>query len=331
VRLGDLPNFVFIVGAPRCGTTTLAAWLKQHPRICYPFVKEPHTFLQHDLRGLDGAALTAFVEREYLDRYYAGCGDDRDTGVDGSVSYLYAPEMLLPALRLWPNAKFVIAVRDPMEMLPSLHARLKVTGDETIERFEDAWAAIPDRAAGRRIPKSCLEPRWLRYDEGGKFGTYVGHFLELFGSDRCFISVFDDLKTDPKAHYRRLVDFLGLAPFEGTDLSPKRESKGFRYGWLQRLLKRPPPFARDFLSGKQFRQRQRKLDGDRGDDKVTENIFAIRKRLLNWNKVPLEKRVIPVPVQQQIRDRLAGEVAELGRLIGRDLSHWLQVREGRTG
>ena len=134
---------------------------------------------------------------------------------------------------------------------------------------------------------------------------------------------------EPTFFNKRMVDFLGLAPFEGTDLSPKRESKGFRYGWLQRLLKRPPPFARDFLAGKQFRQRQ--LDGDRADDKVTENIFAIRKRLLNWNKVPLEKRVIPVPVQQQIRDRLAGEVAELGRLIGRDLSHWLQVREGRTG
>ena len=331
MKIADLPRFTFIVGAPRCGTTTIADWLKQHPRVCHPFVKEPHTFLQHDLRGKDDAALRQFIEREYLDRFYAGCGAERDMGVDGSVSYLYAPEMLLPALRLWPDARFVIAVRDPMTMLPSLHARLKVTGDETIERFEDAWAAIPDRAAGRRIPRSCLEPRWLRYDEGGKFGSYVGHFLELFGEERCMVSVFDDLVADPQAQYRRLMDFLGLEPFAGTDFSPKRESSGFRYGWLQRLLKRPPAFARDYLAGKQFRQRERKLEGSASDDAVTETIFSLRKKLLRWNKAPLQKRPVPLAIQQDIHDRLQCEIADLGRLLNRDLSHWLEVREGRLG
>ena len=156
MQITDLPRFIFIVGAPRCGTTTLAAYLKAHPRICYPLVKEPHFFLQHDTRGLDrgGAARPrrARISRSLLCRVRRG----RDTGVDGSVSYLYAPEHLVPALSLWPDAKFVIALRDPMTMLPSLHGRLKYTGDETIETFEDAWAAIPDRVAGRRIPRSCL-------------------------------------------------------------------------------------------------------------------------------------------------------------------------------
>ncbi|MEO7504895.1 MAG: sulfotransferase [Sphingomicrobium sp.] len=330
MKLSSLPNFVFIVGAPRCGTTTLADWLKQHPRVCFPFVKEPHTFVQHDLRRLGTAALREVIEREYLDRFYAGCGPDRDTGVDGSVSYLYVPDMLLPALKLWPNAKFVIAVRDPMTMLPSLHARLRYTGDETIERFEDAWAAIPDRAAGRRIPRSCLDPRWLRYDEAGKFGSYMTQFVEAFGAERCFVSLFDDLVADPAAHYRRFVDFLGLEPFAGTDFSPKRESMGFRHGWLQRLLKRPPAFARDYLAGKHFRQRARKLDGG-GEDAVTEKIFSVRKRLLRWNRVPLQRHPMPLALQQDIRDRLHGEIAQLGAFLGRDLSHWLEVKDGRLG
>ena len=86
MTITDLPRFIVIVGAPRCGTTTLAAFLKAHPRICYPLVKEPHFFLQHDTRGLDAAALRDLVEREYLGRYYATCDASRDTGVDGSVS-----------------------------------------------------------------------------------------------------------------------------------------------------------------------------------------------------------------------------------------------------
>ena len=331
MRITDLPRFIFIVGAPRCGTTTLAAFLKDHPRICYPLVKEPHFFLQHDTRRLDASALRELVEREYLDRYYAQCDADRDTGVDGSVSYLYAPEHLVPALSLWPDARFVIALRDPMTMLPSLHGRLKYTGDETIEAFEDAWAAIPDRVAGRRIPRSCYEPRWLRYDEAGKFGSYVEAFFAQLGRERCFISLFDDLVADPEAQYRAMCGFAGIEPFAGTDFSPRRESRGFRFGWLQRLLKRPPSFARDYLAGKQFAQRERSLDGPSREDKLTEKIFSVRKRILRWNRVPLPKRPIPTAVQQDMRDRLKPEIDRLATLIGRDLSHWLEVREGRLG
>jgi len=331
VTITDLPRFIFIVGAPRCGTTTLAAYLRKHPRICYPLVKEPHFFLQHDTRGLDAAALRDLVEREYLDRYYAQCDASRDTGVDGSVSYLYAPEHLVPALSLWPDAKFVIALRDPMTMLPSLHGRLKYTGDETIERFEEAWAAIPDRVAGKRIPRSCYEPRWLRYDEAGKFGTHVERFFGEVGRERCFISLFDDLVADPQAQYRAMCDFAGIEPFAAINFSPRRGSRGFRFGWLQRLLKRPPVFARDYLAGKKFAQRERRLDGPERDDKLTENIFSLRKRLLRWNRIPLPKQPIPVAVQQDIRARLKPEIDHLATLLGRDLSHWLEIREGRLG
>ena len=330
VKLSDLPRFVFIVGAPRCGTTTLAGLLKQHPKVCFPIVKEPHFFLQHDVREFDDEALREIVETEFLDRFYGHCRARHDTGVDGSVSYLYAPEHLLPALRLWPDAKFVIALRDPMTMLPSLHARLKYTGDETIEQFEDAWAAIPDRAAGRRIPRSCLEPRWLRYDEAGRFGSYVERFFDVIGRERCFVSVFDDLIADPEGQYRAMCEFVGLEPHAKTDFTPQRESRGFRHGWLQRLLKRPPRVARDYLAGKQFRQRERDLD-EPLDDRISEHIFSVRKRLLRWNRIPLEKRPIPMPVQRDIHDRLKSETDQLGRLLGRDLSHWLEVRDGRLG
>ena len=331
MQISDLPRFIFIVGAPRCGTTTLAQYLKEHPRICYPLVKEPHFFLQHDTRGLDPAALRDLVQREYLDRYYAQCGAARDTGVDGSVSYLYAPEELVPALSLWPDARFVVALRDPMAMLPSLHGRLKYTGDETIERFEDAWAAIPDRAAGRRIPRSCYEPRWLRYDEAGKFATYVERLFAAVGRERCFVSLFDDLAADPAGQYRAMCEFAGIEPHPGTDFTPRRESRGFRYGWLQRLIKRPPSIARDYLVGKQFAQRERSLDEPMRDDRLTETILSLRKRLLRWNRIPLPKRPIPIAIQADIRARLKPEIDRLSALLGRDLSHWLEVREGRLG
>lgn len=331
MRIEDLPNMVFIVGAPRCGTTTIAHWLKQHPAICYPFVKEPHFFAQYDLTTMSDAEARDLTVREFLDRFYAQCeGQGKASGLDGSVSYLYIPERLVPALAMWPNAKFIICLRDPMTMLPSLHQRLKVTGDEDIESFEDAWDAIPDRAAGKRIPRSALEARWLRYDEAGRFGTYVRQFFDVIGRERCFVSVFDDLAADSPGQYAALMAFLGLDPVDGVELKARRVSMGFRYGWLQRLLKRPPAFARNYLAGKHFAQRNKSV-GDKEEDAVANRIFSIRKRLLHWNKVPLQKQPIPLRVQLEIHDRLQGEIADLGTLLDRDLSAWLNVREGRLG
>ena len=37
------PNF-FIVGAPKCGTTSLHEYLQRHPDVFMPFFKEPHFF-----------------------------------------------------------------------------------------------------------------------------------------------------------------------------------------------------------------------------------------------------------------------------------------------
>src|SRR5262245_31757797 len=118
VGISDFDQFVFIVGAPRCGTTTLFLFFKDHPSICAPLVKEPHFFAQHDLRGLAAGELNRRVEGQYLRRFFQEKNGQR-IGLDASVTYLYSPEQLEPILKLWPNSRFVVALRDPLTMLPS--------------------------------------------------------------------------------------------------------------------------------------------------------------------------------------------------------------------
>jgi hypothetical protein len=55
--------------------------------------------------------------------------------------------------------------------------------------------------------------------------------------------------------------------------------------------------------------------------------MSLRKRLLHWNRVPDEKRPIPLAVQREIKAHFQEEVDKLGALIGRDLGQWLQPRE----
>lgn len=324
-RVNDIDRFAFIVGAPRCGTTTLANFLKSHPDIRFPVVKEPHYFAQHDLTGLTMPDLKREIEGEYLARFFP-----TSTGrvaADCSVSYLYTPEQVEPVLRLWPNSRFVVTLRDPMEMLPSLHKRLRFLGDESLRRFADAWAAVPDRAAGRRIPRSCVEPRWLRYDQAGRYATYLERLFAAVGRERCLVLLFDDLAADAVGQYRRLMDFLGLPPIEHSlDLTPRRQSHDVRLPSLQRLLKRPPKPVRKYLAGPHYRKRERNLRGDVADSGAFDAFFAFRKRLLRWNRVPARKEVLPLSIQEEIRRQLKGEIERLEQLIDRDLGHWLQLQ-----
>ena len=321
VSVRDFDRFVFIVGAPRCGTTTLAHFLKSHPAICFPVVKEPHYFAQSDLRGLRFEALRERVEDEYLRRFFRW-EPNRRIGTDASVTYLYMPEQLEPALRIWPESRFIVALRDPLKMLPSLHRRLIYIGDESIRRFEHAWSAVDDRAKGRRIPRGCIEPRWLRYDEAGRFGTYVERLFATVGRERCQVVLFDDLEANPAAEYQRLTKFLGLEAVDDVDLQPRRTGADIRFHWLQRMLKRPPKALRKRLAGEQFHQRIRDVDAP--ETHMPKTVLNWRKRLLRWNRVPPRAQSVPISVQHEIRRKLRDEIDRLGHLIGRDLSSWLR-------
>ena len=327
VRVADLQRFAFIVGAPRCGTTTLAQFLKAHEDVSFPLVKEPHFFAQNDLRGLGGAELRDRVEQDYLGRFFGGEAGGR-IGADASVTYLYLPEQLEPVLRLWPDSRFVVALRNPLSMLPSLHRRLIYLGDETIADFRDAWAAVPERAAGRRIPRGCADPRWLRYDQAAQFGMHLERLFAVVGRQRCHVVVFDDLAADPAGQYRQFMDFLGIEPSARPDFSAKRAGKSVRIRWLQRMLKRPPAALRDYFAGEHYRRRVRPVD-QAGERKPPQRVLSLRKRLLQWNRVSRPLEPLPLDLQAEIRDSLRGDVERLSVLLDRDLTHWLRPEKSQ--
>lgn len=314
-------RFACIVGAPRCGTTTLARLLRSHPDVSFSILKEPHFFSRFDLNGLGDDELRDLLADQYLARFFPAIDEEAEVMAEASVSYLYAPERLLPLLRLWPDAKFVIAVRDPFELIPSLHQRLLYQGDETVTDLEKAWRLTSERRNGRKVPRSCVDARQLLYDEAARLGKHVSHFFDVVGRERCHVVLFDDLKADPAAVYARLLDFLGLPPAELPERQQHRGRNGFRIAWLQRLLKRPP-VATKVLAGQHFRQRVTPKP-HRAPSWLSRKIMEARKALLRWNTVPAPPVRMSAALAHEIRETLREDVQLLSQLLGRDLSHWL--------
>jgi hypothetical protein len=316
----ETSNAAFIVGAPRCGTTSFARYLKRHPQVCFSIVKEPHFFALQDLRDLPDEELKETVTRNYLDRFFPE-RQGFPLIAEGSVTSLYIPDRVEPVLKLWPNAKFVISVRNPLKMIPSLHQRLFYNGDENVRDFAKAWALVPARRQGKSIPKRCADPRWLDYWESGKLGKYVGEFVHRLGRERCFISVFDDYVADPAAQYRRLLQFLELPNDGRTDFTRHRESRGVKSAALQRLLQRPPKAAVSLLGSEAYQRRTGIKKGELSGRART--VLNLRKRLLDWNKAPAPKVELSEALKDEMRAMYRDDVKELSDLLGRDLSHWL--------
>ena len=317
----DTTRFAFIVGAPRCGTTFLASHLARHPSVCFSKVKEPHFFAANDLRKLGDADLGRLVRSDYLDRFFPHRRRS-SVLVEASVTYLYAPEQLEPVLRLWPDAKFIVAVRDPLRLLPSLHQRLRYIGDETIEAFDHAWAVVPERRAGRHVPRRCADPRFLDYWEAGRLGSYLQRLFEVVGRERCFVSIFDDLVADPPQQYRNVLEFIGLPDDFQHDFRPARESTGYKVEWLQRILKRPPRAAISVLASEQYQLRVGKGKGG-GSGGFGAKVLRARKSLLRWNKAPAPPLQVSRAVEDHMREMFADDVALLETLVERKLGHWL--------
>ena len=319
--LDETARWAFIVGAPRCGTTALSEYLRGHPEICFSTPKEPHFFLRYDLREEATDDLRQTVLNRYLDLYFSE-RHGSSLFAEGSVSYFYAPEQLEPILRLWPRAKFIVCLRNPLQMVPSLHQRLFYNGDETERQFDRAWSLVPERRNGKYIPRSCVEPRFLDYWEAGQLGKHLDRFLSVVGPERCHISIFDDFKKDPGAEYRRVLEFLELPDDERSDFDRHAESKDCRIAWVHRLMKRPPRAAMWLFDPEDL---QVMVEGVGKPSPVLDKIMDIRAKIIAWNRVPAAKPKVGKRVLGEMCDMFSNDVALLSDLLNRDLRHWLEA------
>ena len=125
------PDF-FIVGAPKCGTTALAEYLRQHPDVFFSDPKEPCYFCNDFPRK-------RYVESE--SDYTALFRKAKSGSIlgEGSVWYLYSECAIENIYQFNPNAKIIAMIRNPVDLVYSLHSQLVYSGEETISDFEEAW------------------------------------------------------------------------------------------------------------------------------------------------------------------------------------------------
>ncbi len=188
----SFPPEVYLIGAQKAGTTTLAYLLSQHPQICVAKNKEPHYFTGNSSKDL------AWYQKQFPNYENTLC-------IDASTSYSFAPLSLdnsymtkkcfhnIPQ-RIYsmnPQAKFIYLLRDPVERTYSGYWHSFNTGRE-------------HRSFGEAIRND-----YFYLDVSNYYGQLT-LWLEYFSLDSFLFLLFEDMKKNPEQTVKDCCQFLEI-------------------------------------------------------------------------------------------------------------------------
>jgi hypothetical protein len=262
------PGFV-LVGAQRCGTTSLFRALTAHPLVLPPvFHKGINYFDLNYHRGSDWYYGHFPLRRIAALRTARAAGEP--VTFEASGYYTYHPFAAERMARELPDAKLLLMVRDPVERAYSAHRHELARGFET-EPFERALELEDERLAGE-VERMAADPRYESHSHRHHSYRRRGHYAEQltrlhaqFGASQVLVVESEAFFTRPQQEYARVLDFLDLPPFEPDRFDrwngrPRAPMEPGTRRWLSehfashdealtRLLGHPPEWTRDPAPG----------------------------------------------------------------------------------
>jgi hypothetical protein len=299
-----LPNFL-IVGAAKCGTTSLHHYLKQHPEILMPR-KKKETFFFVTPKSLLGKGPGYFGKNlinnleHYKNLYADACNKEYKAIGEACVAYLFFHETSIENIKkVLDNPKIIIILRNPINRAFSNYLHHARDGLEDLS-FADAI----------KNQKNRKDKNWwwgYQLTELGFYYKSIKSYIKHFNETKIYL--FDDLRKDPLILMQDIFNFLEVDPTFAPDTKKKHNVSGIpKNKFINTLLKKPnvfknalKPIANLFLSERQKQQMINKIN--------IQNLY---------------KPEMKPETREYLKNLYREDVLKLQELLKRDLSHWLQ-------
>ena len=250
--------------------------------------------------------ILASVDYESLEEYLEVFSQAPQGSIVGekSVWYLYSKIAIPSILELNSDAKFIVMIRNPIEMAPSLHSQ-NTRGSlekEDLKNFKDAWYAQKFRKKGERIPRRCNAPKKLQYGEICRLGEQLERLYTYVPRERVHTIFLEDMKKDALKVYRDTLMFLGI-PYDGCiDFPVINRNEVVVYPRLQRLL----------YIIKRFKTKY----------KIPSLHLNLLATLIKKTKRKEKRKPLQDDFKQELAKYFNEDIQKLSQLTGRDLSYW---------
>ena len=296
-RNTEMPN-LFIIGAAKCGTTSLHHYLGLHPEISMSKVKEPMYFLPEEFRASWTHSPVPHSREEYLSLFEPG------PKVRGESSTIYSAHPIHPGIpgrihRESPDARLIYLVGDPVERVPSCWVQ-RMGARERSNRNADGPIPLADHIGALDDPGNF-------YTWPGMYMTQIRHYLEVFPREAILVLDSDALKTDREKTLTEAFEFLGVDPrFFDPGFTEERNTLG---------EKKMESSAYVRLTHSKVLRRMVDLMPERLREA---SIEAVRGPLL----VQAEKPALEPDLRSRLEEYFRPEVETLREFTGQDFEGW---------
>lgn len=219
----------FIIGAPKCGTSSLSVWLTGHPDIFVSAIKEPHYFAD----DLTQRPVSSF--RRYK-RLFAAAPESAIC-VEASTWYLFSKNAIKNIEETIARPRYVVLVRDPIEMAVSLFHHNRRTLNEDAPSLEVAWQKQTARANCRDLPRHCRNPEFLQYRAACSLRSMLSQLYARVDSSQVLVASLEQMKRDPRRTYLGVLRHLGVQDDGRTDFPVHNRAREARFPALHSAIR----------------------------------------------------------------------------------------------
>jgi hypothetical protein len=214
-----------MIGASRCGTTSMFLALADHPQVIRPAFRKGINYFDLNYQRGESWYRSHFPTAATARRAAAGYGEP--VAFEASGYYLYHPFAAGRLAHDLPGAKLVVMLRDPVERAFSAYKHERAGGFEQVKSFEEALGLEDGRLAGE-IERMREDPgyesfshRHHSYRHRGQYAEQLERIFDLFPRDQVHVLESEAYYAQPAQEYGRVLTFLGLRPFEPSFGQPK--------------------------------------------------------------------------------------------------------------
>ncbi|GMN04242.1 sulfotransferase family protein [Erythrobacter sp. MTPC3] len=208
-----------------------------------------------------------------------------------TADYLAKPEATDHIAREYPQARLIVQLRNPIDRAYSDYKMLYRRG--TVSGLPEEYLSSPGSA----------QPRFLN---DGLYARHLTRWLEQFSPEQLLVFTFDDVRDTPRETFQDVCDHIGARFHYDPDFASRKQNDSKAQHLplpVRKALSPLKPLAHPYRDSAVF--------------KATRGLFA--------------KKISYPPLSADLRQRLADfyayDVEELGKMLNRDLSHWLDLEK----
>ncbi len=200
-----LPDFL-IIGAKKCGTTSLYAYLTQHPHVASAFRKEIYYFDGYYRHG--SSWYRAFFPTRMQRFYQKKIKKANLISGEASPEYILDPNTPARVFETIPAVKLIAILRNPVDKAYSYYQHQLRVGFETLT-FEEA--------IDREIENLKKDPGYFdqnhSYLAGCQYAEQLERWLKVFPKEQLLVIGNEELSTAPEKTFAKVLEFLNLPTF----------------------------------------------------------------------------------------------------------------------